>query len=182
MRRPLPSAAETLRILASRRSRPPRKAPPPAGKSLSPLIRELDARFGQGAGGLQARWAEIVGEQTARRTEPVKLTKARGGGGATLEIKVEGAAALAVQHQAADILERVNVFLGAGAVDKLRVVQGPVRKTGASSTKPKPARPRPPAPLDAAREAELARSAATAPDALRDALVRLGRGALRDGD
>lgn len=181
MRRPLPSAAETLRILASRRSRPPRKAPPPAGKSLSPLIRELDARFGQGAGGLQARWAEIVGEQTARRTEPVKLTKARGGAGATLEIKVEGAAALAVQHQAAGILERVNLFLGAGAVDKLRIVQGPVRK-GPSSAKPKPARPRPPAPLDAAREADLARAAATAPEPLRDALVRLGRGALRDGD
>lgn len=181
MRRSLPSPAETLRILASRRSRPPRKAPPPAGKSLSPLIRELDARFGQGHGGLQARWAEIVGEQTARRTEPVKLTKGRGGAGATLEIKVEGAAALAVQHQAADILERVNLFLGRGAVEKLRIVQGPVRKTAVATT-PKPARPRSPAPLDAAAEADLARAVEPAPSPLRDALVRLGRGALRNGD
>lgn len=182
MRRPLPTAAEALRILGTRRSRPPRKAPPPAGKSLAPVIRALDARFGQGHGGLQARWAEIVGEATARRTEPVKLTKGRGGGGATLEIRVDGAAALAVQHQAADILERVNLFLGSGAVEKLRIVQGPVRKGASAAGKPKPPRPRPPAPLDAAKEAELSRAAAAAPPALRDALLRLGRGALRDGD
>lgn len=182
MRRPLPTPAETLKILAARRSRPPRKAPPPAGRSLSPLIRDLDARFGQGHGGLQARWAEIVGDQIARRTEPVKLTKARGGAGATLEIKVEGAAAPAVQHQAADILDRVNLFLGKGAVEKLRIVQGPVRKAAAVATKPKAPRPRPLAPLDAAAEAELARAAEPAPGPLREALVRLGRGALRNGD
>lgn len=144
---------------------------------MSKLIRTLDERFGQGAGALQARWPEIVGEAVARRTEPVKLTKPRSGGGATLEIKTEGASALALQHQAPEILSRVNVFLGAGAVEKLRIVQGPVRRT--SLIKAKPPRPRPLSPLDAATEAELDRSLEHASGDLKDALKRLARGALR---
>ena len=175
MRRSLPTAAEAALILATKRTRPQRRPPPPAGRSLAKLLKELDGKFGQGPGALQARWREVVGEQIAKRTEPVKLTKPRGGGPASLEIRVAGAAAALIQHQAPEIVARVNLFLGAGAVNKLRIVQGPLRQVAA--TAPKPRRP---APLDAAQEAELARGLAAAPDGdLKTALATLGRAVLR---
>jgi hypothetical protein len=174
-RRPLPTADEAARILAQRRTRPPRRPPPPAGRSLTKLVKELDGKFGQGAGGLAARWREIVGETLARRTEPVKLVKPRGGGGAVLELKVEGPAAALIQHQAPQILDRVNLILGAGAVARLRIVQGPVRPPA----QPVPSRRRT-GPLDAALEAQLAEGLAEAPDGpLKQSLLKLGRAVLR---
>jgi hypothetical protein len=175
-RRSLPSAQEALAILAAKRTRPQHRPPPPAGKGLSKLVRELDARFGQGAGALTARWREVVGAEIARRTEPVKLVKGRNGGPSALEIRVAGPSAAIIQHQAHEILARVNLFLGAEAVQKLRIVQGPLRH------QPEPAAPlrRRPQPLDAAAEAQLAESLAQAPDGkLKSALLALGRNVLR---
>lgn len=174
--RPLPDAAETARILASHRTRPPPGAPPTAGRALTATLKALDTRYGRGAGALPMRWREIVGEDIARRTEPVRLLKARAGGQATLEIRAEGAAAVLIQHQANDILDRVNLFLGPNAVERLRVVQG--RLKSAPARPPVRPRPRPAAaPLDAAREARLQASLADIPEGrLKAALTRLGRG------
>jgi hypothetical protein len=181
-RRPLPSAAETLQILAQRRSRPVRRPAPPAGKSLAPLLKALEEKFGPGAGPLQTRWREIVGETLARRTEPTKLARQRAGG-AVLEIRVDGPAAALIQHQAPEILSRVNLFLGPGAVTKLRIVQGPVRAASSGASAPSPAaKARRRAPLDAAVEAELENGLADAPEGkLKAALLRLGREVLRNG-
>lgn len=152
---------------------------PPAGRSLAPLIRELDEKFGRGAGALEPRWREIVGDQLARVTRPQKLTKGRGGSGGSLELRVAGPAALLVQHQSADILARVNLFLGPGAVDKLRIAQGPVKPLPLPAASTKGARRRIP-PLDAAAEADLARSVEAAPANLKAALETLGRAVLSD--
>ena len=174
-RRSLPSPQEALRILSAKRTRPQRRPPPPAGRGLSKLVRELDEKFGQGAGALQARWREVVGVEIARRTEPVKLVKGRNGGPSSLEIRVAGPSAALIQHQAHEILARVNLFLGAEAVQKLRIVQGPLRG-GPETQAPK----RRKAPLDAAAEARLAESLAEAPEGkLKQALLALGRGVLR---
>lgn len=175
-RRSLPTMEEALRILAAKRTRPQSRPPPPAGRSLGKLVRELDGRFGQGAGALETRWREIVGEQTAKRCEPVKVIKGRNGAPSTLEIRVSGPAASLIQHQAQDILARVNLFLGAEAVGRLRIVQGPLRTPAAA-----PLGRRRAAPLDAAAEAELAKGLADAPDGpLKSALLALGRGVLRN--
>ena len=175
-RRTLPDANEAAQILAARRTRPARRAPPAAGRSIMALLKPLEDRFGQGPQALQTRWREIVGDVMARHTEPVKLSKARGGGPGALEIRVNGPAAALIQHQAPEILERVNLFLGAGAVGKLRIVQGPVRGGAA-----KPAiRSRRPPPLDAAQEADLARPLTDVPDSpLKASLLRLGRAVIR---
>src|SRR3954451_15720799 len=157
-RRPLPSTEEALRILAQKRTRPPARPPPPLGRALGKTLREFDARFGQGPGALQARWREVVGAEIAKRTEVVKLTKGRNGGPSSLEIRVAGPAAAIIQHQAHEILARVNLFLGAEAVQKLRIVQGPLQH------KPQPPPRRRAAPLDAAAEARLAQGLADAPD------------------
>src|SRR3990167_8713790 len=150
MARELPTAAEAAAILARKRTRPQRRPPPVAGRSLNRLLKSLDGRFGQGPGALQARWREIVGPDIARRTEPVKLTKPRTGGPSALEIRVAGASAALIQHQAPEIVARVNLFLGEAAVNKLRIVQGPLRATGGREAA-KPPRRRS-APLDAADE------------------------------
>ena len=170
-RRPLPSREDALSILASKRTRPIRRPPPPAGRALRKFIHDLDVKYGQGASALMARWREVVGPVIAKRTEPVKLTKGRGGVASALEIRVAGPSAAIIQHQAHEILARVNLFLGAEAVQKLRIVQGPLRRT---ETAP-PSRRRP-APLDAAHEAALLEGLASAPDGpLKEALLRLGR-------
>jgi hypothetical protein len=181
MARDLPTAEEAARILARKRPRPISRPPPQAGRTLAPLIRELDQKFGQGADGMKARWSEIVGEALSRRTEPSKLVKPRTGGPATLEVRVEGPSAALVQHQAQDIMARVNLFLGAGAVGKLRIVQGPLRghsrpaapNAGAQRRRAAP-------PLDAAAERDLAQGLEGLPDGpLKTALTRLGREVLR---
>jgi len=183
MPRSLPTAAEAAEILSRRRSRPTYRAAPPAGKQLTPLLRALEERFGKGVDGLKSRWREIAGETLAARTEPVKLVKGRGGAGASLEVKVQGPMAALIQHQAPEILQRVNLFLGEGAVERLRIVQGPVRPLPAAEGKPAAEvklRRRSRAPLDAAEEAQLAASLAAAPEGpLKRALLRLGREVLR---
>jgi len=175
-RRDLPSAQEAAQILAAKRTRPQRRPPPPLGRALNKTLREFDTRFGQGSGALEARWREVVGPEIAKRTEPVKLTKGRNGGPSSLEIRVAGPAAAIIQHQAHEILARVNLFLGAEAVQKLRIVQGPLQKKHERAAKPMRRLP----PLDAAAEAGLMQELAAAPEGkLKAALLALGRGVLR---
>jgi hypothetical protein len=182
MSRQLPSPEDAARILAAKRTRRAPKPPPPAGRPLAPLIKVLDEKFGRGPDVLRARWREIVGEALALRTEPMKLSKPRGGDGGVLELKVDGPAAALIQHQAPDILARVNLFLGAGSVARLRVVQGPVRRVAAdqSAALAAQARRRRAQPLDAGVEADLESGLARAPEGpLKNALRRLGREVLR---
>ncbi|MFN3230422.1 MAG: DUF721 domain-containing protein [Asticcacaulis sp.] len=173
MTRRLPSTQDALRILAANRTRRAPRPPPPAGNKLGPLIRELDARYGQGPSALKAKWRDIVGETVARVTEPIKLTKGRSGQPGVLDLRVEGAAAALIQHQAQTLMQRINLFLGSQTVGRLRLIQGPV--TPRAETK-RPAKPRPTPPLDAAREAELeARLADVANPRLKATLLRISR-------
>ena len=182
MPRQLPSAEDALRILAVKRTRRTPRPPPAAGRQLQGLIKALDERFGAGTGPLIGRWREIVGETLAAHTEPAKLSKPRNGGGAVLELKVDGPVAALIQHQAPEILARVNLVLGQGAVAKLRVVQGVIRKPAAvnSAAQGALARRRRTQPLDAAVEAQLQSDLAGAEnEKLKSALLRLGREVLR---
>ena len=177
--RPLPSLHDAQRILSERRTRPAWRAAPTAGRSLNKLIKSLEERFGQGPDVLRSRWREIAGELLAARTEPVKLVRSRTGGGGTLEIRVDGPAAALIQHQAPQILARVNLFLGSGAVAKLRIVQGKVSppRGALESTRARRLKNQ---PLDAAAEADLRQGLAAAPDSpLTRSLLKLGREVMR---
>jgi hypothetical protein len=175
MRRPLPTPEEAIAILRSKRTRPQRRPPPPAGKNLAPLLKDLEDRFGKGPAALQARWKEIVGDTLARRTEPVRIIKGRNGEGGALELRVDGPVASLIQHQAPQITARLDMLLGKGVVTRLRIVQGPVKAPAAAPS----TRPRRKPPLDAALEKQLADSLAEQPDgALKQALLKLGRGVL----
>lgn len=176
----LPNDAEALAILRGRRTRPQHRPPPAAGRALSPWLKKLEERFGSGPQALQARWREVVGETIARRAEPVKLTRPRAGGPQILELKVDGPFAAIVQHQVPEILDRVNLFLGPGAVGRIRIVQGPVRAHPVRGAPAAAARRRAQTPLDAAEEAALEAEVANLPPGpLREAVRRFGRGALK---
>ncbi|MBV9508895.1 MAG: DUF721 domain-containing protein [Caulobacteraceae bacterium] len=185
MPRRLPSAEEAVRILEAKRTRLAPRPAPPAGRALAGLMKTLDERFGKGPEALAARWREIVGEPLSSHSEPVKLSKPRNGSGGVLELKVDGPIAALVQHQAPDILARVNLMLGQGQVAKLRIVQGVVRRPAAArgAAEAAQARRRRAQPLDAAVEAELEASLARSQDErLSAALRRLGREVLRRRD
>jgi hypothetical protein len=180
-RRRLPTPQETARILAERRTRPFPRSPAPGGRGLAQFIKGLEDRFGQGPDVLRARWREIAGEVLAARTEPMKLIKTRTGG-ATLELKVDGPAAALIQHQAPELLARVNLYLGEGQVSRLRIVQGRVKPPPAVAAEARAAqaRRRRAQPLDAAEEAALEQGLAKAADGpLKQALLKLGREVLR---
>ena len=85
---------------------------------------------------------------------------------ATLVLRVEGPAALEIQHLSALILERVNRFFGWQAIGRISLRQAPLRRRAA------PKRPAPPDPALAERIAESL--PAIEDDSLRAALARLG--------
>ena len=96
------------------------------GKALDPLT----ARRGFATADLMAGWADIVGTRYAECTLPEKIVWPRGAaadaGAGVLVVRVDGPRALYLQHEADQIVERVNAFVGHGAIGRIKIVQGPV--------------------------------------------------------
>jgi hypothetical protein len=130
---------------------------------------------------LVTRWTEIVGAEVAARSEPIKIqwprpapshpSPASGGGSGwgqepgTLVLRVEGPAAIEIQHSVDVICGRINQFMGWRAIARIALRQAPLRRAA-----PKPARTENPAAV-----AELAASLPDiTDDDLRQALARLG--------
>lgn len=120
---------------------------------------------------LVTRWKEIAGAEIAACAEPIKLQWPRTKAGddpepATLVLRVEGPAALEIQHQTGVIIERVNRFFGWPAVGRIALRQAPLSRPKVRRALPKE------------DPAETAKVAATltgiADDELRMALARLG--------
>jgi len=123
-----------------------------------------------------ARWADIVGAEIAAHSEPMKINWPRANTSgdlnedspepATLVLRVEGPAALEIQHLSAVILERVNRFFGWQAIGRIALRQAPLRRREP---------PTPPPPLDSEAAARIAASMPAIEDEdLRQALARLG--------
>ena len=121
---------------------------------------------------LVTRWKEIAGAEIAACAEPIKLQWPRTKDGeeppepATLVLRVEGPAALEIQHQTGVIIERVNRFFGWPAVGRIALRQAPL-----SRPKVRPALPKED-PVETAKVA--ATLTGIADDELRMALARLG--------
>ncbi len=125
------------------RDRPHLKAPRAAGPGLDALLRAAAARHGFPNLALLKHWRDVAGPQIARHARPVALRfpKDRADGG-TLELLVDGAAVVLIQHQTPQILERANGFLGPGAIAKLKLRQGLMP----AEARPAPRRRRAPTP------------------------------------
>jgi hypothetical protein len=151
-------------------NKPSRPVARPLRDLLGKVVGDTFTRQGFASAELVTRWPEIAGAEIAAHSEPIKIqwprpsdTGVRPQG--TLVLRVEGPAAIEIQHLAGVICERVNRFLGWRAIERIALRQAPLRR---ASRKPE----RKP---DAAAAARLAASLPEiADDDLRAALARLG--------
>jgi hypothetical protein len=143
----------------------------PLSVLLSDVFSDAYAKQGFAARELVTRWAEIAGKDIAAHSEPLKIQWPRPVEGqaqepATLVLRVEGPAALEIQHESDVILQRVNRFFGWSAVGRLALRQAPL------SRRDPPKRPRAPDAQSVAKVAETL--SAIEDEELRAALARLG--------
>lgn len=151
-------------------NKPGKSYPRPLKDLLHKTLTDAFAKQGFASTELVTRWTEIVGTEIAAHSEPEKIQWSRPYDGRTQEpgtlvLRVEGPAAIEIQHLSGVVLERVNRFFGWQAVGSLRLRQAPL---GRKAKKPLPS----PDPEATARMA--AELADIKDENLRDALARLG--------
>ncbi len=151
-------------------NKPSRSFAKPLRDLLGKVVGETFHRQGFASAELVTRWTEIAGAEIAAHSEPIKIQWPRGNeAGArppgTLILRVEGPAAIEVQHLAGVVCERVNRFLGWRAIERIALRQAPLRRAA-------------PAKAPAIDPAEATRIAANLPEIadedLKQALARLG--------
>ena len=155
-------------------SKPARSFPRPLSEFMGSTLNDALKTQGFASAEIITRWADIAGPEIAAHSEPMKINwpRAQQNPGeappapATLMLRVEGPAALEIQHLSSVILERVNRFFGWQAIGRIALRQAPLRRQ--ENAKP----PTPPDPAIAARLAE--GMPQVTDEALRGALARLG--------
>lgn len=114
-------------------------------------------------------WAGIIGPEIAKRCQPIGLTR-----DGLLHLDVSGSAALELQHNELQLVERINIFFGRPTVTRLRLRQAP-RKRRVLAERPAP----PPPALSSSDKEAITKNVETVADTdLRQALESLG-GTLR---
>src|ERR1700694_1881194 len=126
-------------------NKPSRSFAKPLRDVVGKAVGETFRRQGFASAELVTRWTEIVGAEIAARSEPIKIqwtrpvspshsspaSGAASGWGqepGTLVLRVDGPAAIEIQHLTGVICERVNQFLGWRAVARIALRQAPLRR------------------------------------------------------
>jgi hypothetical protein len=115
-------------MAAKKQTAYPRPLSDVASAILDPMLRR---RAGISIAMVQS-WEEIAGERLASSTRPERVLWPRRAheddpfAPATLVIACEGMAALRLQHETGEIIQRINAFLGFAAIGRIRIVQKPV--------------------------------------------------------
>jgi hypothetical protein len=114
-------------------NKPGKSFPRQLADVLHKTLNDAFAKQGFASTELVTRWPEIVGAEIAAHAEPEKIQWSRPYGGdtpepGTLVLRVEGPAAVEIQHLSGVVLERVNRFFGWQAVGSLRLRQAPLRR------------------------------------------------------
>lgn len=152
------------------------------GKHIGRLTRKAYEVHGFAYAEILTQWNSIVGNELAEICTPVSIRWPRGFSnktagrrklGGTLVISAAGPCAIELQHETPRIIERVNTFYGYGAITALKVIQG-------HHAQPKDPPRQKVGKLSPEGEAELSHELNCVEDErLRNALQKLGRGALR---
>jgi hypothetical protein len=113
-------------------NKPSRAFAKPLRDLVGKVVGETFARQGFASAELVTRWPEIAGAEISAHSEPIKIQWTRPADGqerepGTLVLRVEGPAAIEIQHLSGVICERVNRFLGWRAVARLALRQAPLR-------------------------------------------------------
>lgn len=109
--------------LETRRGKPQYRPAPAAGRAVARVVKPLSKKFSgrHSAAHLIPHWPSIMGEKWAKFSRPEKFTGDKNG--KTLIIGAPGPAATLIMASAGMIIERVNIFMGEGAVTSIRVIQ-----------------------------------------------------------
>lgn len=152
------------------------QGPRPLAELVGSLVAPACRRRGVANAALMIDPADVFGERFARSAAIDRIVWPAQGAeaaGATLVVRADGAAALALQHVAPQIIERVNVIIGWPAIGRLRLTQA-----GGRACRPPSALAARAVPVPPADPAGLAAVAARLGDVghsdLKDALSRLG--------
>jgi hypothetical protein len=151
-------------------NKPSRQFAKPLRDVVGKVVGETFTRQGFASAELVTRWTEIVGVEVAVHSEPIKVQWRRPAEGeerepGTLVLRVEGPAAIEIQHQADVICERVNRFFGWRAVARIALRQAPLRRGERKAVRV----------IDPAAAARVAETlSAIGDDDLKGALARLG--------
>jgi hypothetical protein len=148
----------------------PRRTARPLPDIAGTLLAESFRKQGFSSSELVLRWSAIVGDDVAAHAEPLKIQWQKVPDGqppqpGTLVLRVDGPAAIEIQHMSHVILERVNRYFGFAAIGKISIRQAPLRRA--------PVRPDRRLDPQAIQSVAEMLPAGTDP-ALKDALARLG--------
>jgi hypothetical protein len=151
-------------------NKPRRSFPRPLRELVGKTIAQAFQRQGFASTEIVSHWPEVVGAEIAAYSQPIRIQWPRKDdpddpAPATLVLRVDGPAAIEIQHLSNVIIERVNRFFGWPAIDRIALRQGPL-----SRPKPRLARPVP----DATAADRIAAGLDVTDEALRAALGRLG--------
>jgi hypothetical protein len=148
-------------------------------KLARPIMRPAFEQYGFAHAELVAQWTAIVGEDIAEKCSPERLTWPNGrdsakrqSEGATLAVRADHGAGLALSYETQGIIDRINGFFGYMAVTKIKIVQG---NRAARHT------PRPPQTINPTPDTidKVDGKTGTIEDGgLKNALTRLGQAAL----
>jgi hypothetical protein len=150
----------------------------PAFGLMKDSVRVAGESRGFAVARLLTHWAEVAGEEMARKTRPVKISYGKGGMGATLTLLVKAAEAPMVQMALPVLKERVNAVYGYAAINHIHLTQtAPTGfAEGQAEFTPAPRKPAQPDPVVQA-QAEEAANGVTDPG-LRTALEQLAQNIL----
>jgi hypothetical protein len=95
----------------------------PAFGLMQQALRKAGEERGFAIARLLTHWAEVVGEDLARKTRPVKIGYGKGGMGATLTLLVKAAEAPMVQMALPQLKDRVNAVYGHAAISHIHLTQ-----------------------------------------------------------
>lgn len=148
-------------------------------KHFRNLAKAAFTRYGFASEQLISQWAAVIGPPFADFCLPEKIKwpktasdDARKMGG-TLVLRAVAGRGLELQYEGPRIIERVNQFLGYGAITSIKIIQG--------SLQPAPARPSPRAMAPAAAKAWADKIEDIADEDLKAALARLASHAAPNG-
>ncbi|HEX2652697.1 MAG TPA: DciA family protein [Xanthobacteraceae bacterium] len=105
----------------------------PLSQLVGQYLADTFAKQGFASTKLVTHWPDIVGAEIAKHSEPIKIQWPRSDDPhvqdpGTLVLRVEGPAAIEIQHLSSVILDRVNQFFGWRAIGKIALRQAPLTR------------------------------------------------------
>lgn len=98
--------------------------PQPMDKILAAVTAPVMQKHGYLKARLFTQWAEIVGEETAKKCRPKQLSfPQKQNINGTLTLRVSSGFALEIQHLEPLLLEKMAVYFGFRAIDRIKLEQ-----------------------------------------------------------